>query len=103
MKTVNRLALVVVAAGLCAAAFAAERPKTVATLGGSALTEDQMRKDLGMQLYQAENALYAVEKNWIDQKAQEMLFDQAAREAGLSRKDWEAREIDAKTPPPDDA
>lgn len=75
--------------------------KVLAKVGNTELTEDQMREDMGMQLYQAENNLYMVQKGWIDQRAQNILFDQAAKDAGLSRKDWEAREIDAKVPPPD--
>src|SRR5687768_16169720 len=72
--------------------------KTVAKIGNTDLTEEQMREEMGMQLYQIENNLYMTQKNWVDKKAQEILFDQAAKEAGLSRKKWEEREIDAKVP-----
>jgi len=88
-------------AGLSLLSHAADAPKVLAKVGDTVLTEDQMRQEMGMQLYQAENNLYMAQKNWIDQKAQDILFNKAAKDAGLSRKDWEAREIDAKTPPPD--
>lgn len=66
------------------------------------LTEDQMRKDNAQNIYQAENYLYQIEKNWIDQQAQAVLFAQAAKDAGMSQKDWEVREIDTKAPAPAD-
>lgn len=72
----------------------------VAKVGTQELTEDQMRKDLGNSLYQAENNLYNVKKAWIDKQAKDILFNQAAKQAGLSRKDWEKREIDSKITPP---
>jgi protein-disulfide isomerase len=87
--------------GLNVAAVAADAPKPIAKIGNTVLTEDDMRKDAGMQLYQIENQLYMTEKGWVDQKAQDLLFDQAAKAAGLSRKAWEAREIDAKSTAPD--
>jgi protein-disulfide isomerase len=90
-----------VCALLNAAAFAAEAPKELAKVGNVVLTEDQMRKEVGMQLYQAENNVYMTQKGWIDQKAQGILFDQAAKDAGLPRQAWEAREIDGKALPPD--
>ena len=82
-------------------AYAVNASKPVAKIGSTVLTEDDMRKDIAMQLYQAENQIYMTEKNWIDQKTQDILFNQAAKDAGLSRPNWEAREIDAKTLPPD--
>src|SRR5437016_5825513 len=75
--------------------------KVIAKVGDTPLTESDMRKDMGMQLYQAENQMYMIQRNWIDQKAQTMLFDRAAKAAGLSRAAWEAREIVAKAPPVD--
>jgi protein-disulfide isomerase len=72
----------------------------VAKVGDKTLTEADMRKDLGNQLYQAENQVYQVEKGWIDKQAKNMLFDQAAKEAGLSRQDWEKREIDSQVAAP---
>src|SRR5207302_2441603 len=50
--------------------------------------------------YEAENQLYQVKKNWVDQKAKTLLFNQAAKEAGLSLQAWQAKEIDAKVAPP---
>ena len=87
--------------GVSLLSHAADAPKVIAKVGDTVLTEDQMRQDIAMQLYQAENNLYMTEKTWVDQKAMDILFTKAAKDAGLSRKDWEAREIDAKIPPPD--
>ncbi len=70
-------------------------PAPLAKIGNTPLTEDEMRKDLGLSLYNAENQLYQVKRNWIDQKAKSILFDQAAKEAGLARKDWDKREIES--------
>src|SRR5579871_3610978 len=69
----------------------AKAPTPVAKIGNTVLTEDELRKDMGMNLYEAENQLYQVKKNWVDQKVKNMLFDQTAKEAGLSRQAWEAR------------
>src|ERR1700689_2541016 len=71
----------------------------VAKIGNTILTEDDLKKDTGMSLYEAENALYELKKNWVDQKAKNILFDQAAKEAGLSRQAWQTREIDGKITP----
>src|SRR5690349_10000400 len=84
-----------------AALYAAEPAKTgapVAKVGTTVLTEDDLRKDMGMNLYEAENQLYQVKKNWVDQKIKAMIFSQAAKEAGLSVAAWQAREIDGKIP-----
>ncbi len=78
----------------------AKAPAPVAKVGNTVLTEDEMRKDMGMNLYQAENQLYTTKKNWVDQKAKIIIFNQTAKEAGLSLQAWEAREIDGKIPPP---
>ena len=78
----------------------ASNAAVVAKVGDQVLTEDQMRSDLGNSLYQAENNLYNVKKNWIDKKVQDMLFDQAAKQAHLSRKEWEKRQIDSKITAP---
>lgn len=80
-------------------AHAADTP--VAKLGNTVFTEEDMKKELGYQLYQAENGVYAVKRAWVDQKAQNILFNQAAKAAGLSREAWEAKEIDAKAGTPD--
>ena len=82
------------------AAEAAKATTPVAKIGTTILTEDDLRKDLGMGLFEAENALYQLKKNWVDQKVKTILFDQAAKEAGLSRQAWQTREIDAKITPP---
>ena len=63
------------------------------------MTEDDLRKDMGMNLYDAENQLYQIKSSWVDQKAKSILFDQAAKQAGLSPQAWQAQEIDAKMPP----
>ncbi len=70
----------------------------VAHVGNVDLTEAEMEKELGMSIYNAENQLYQVKKSWIDKKAKDVLFDQAAKEAKLSRKDWEQRNIESQIP-----
>jgi protein-disulfide isomerase len=82
-------------------ALAADSSKVIAKVGNTPLTEDQLRNEMGQQLYQAENSVYMTQKSWVDQKAQDILFDQAAKEAGLSRAAWEKREIDEKVPEAD--
>src|SRR4051812_25246858 len=103
MKTVKNTVVFafILSLGLSPALFAADTSKVIAKVGNTTLTEDQMRSEMGQQIYQAENAVYMTEKSWVDQKAQDILFDQAAKEAGLSRKDWEKREIDDKVAEPD--
>ena len=75
-------------------------PPMVGRYDGTVLTEDQMREELAMPLYEAEISLYHLKKDWIEKKAREAFFDQAAKEAGLSREDWEKREIDGQAAPP---
>ena len=55
---------------------------------------------MGMNIYEAENQLYQLKKNWVDQKVKAMTFNQAAKDAGLSLAAWQAREIDGKMIPP---
>src|SRR5258708_23109616 len=81
----------------------AETPKAstpVAKIGGTVLTEDDLRKDMGMNLFEAENQLYEVKKNWVDEKAKALIFNQTAKEAGLSLQAWQVKEIDAKISAP---
>src|SRR3982750_843818 len=77
-------------------------PKVIAKVGNTVLTEDEMRSEMGQQLYQAESNLYMTQKSWVDQKSQDILFNQAAKDAKLSRAEWEKREIDAKATPPNE-
>jgi protein-disulfide isomerase len=79
---------------------AAKAPTPLAKIGDTILTEDDLHKDMGMSVYDAENQLYQVKKNWIDQKAKALIFSQAAKDAGLSLSAWQAREIDGKVTPP---
>ena len=94
------LSLVSLSLSLIRAEEAAKAGAPVAKIGNIILTEDDLRKEMGMSLYDAENQLYQIKKNWVDQKAKAIIFDQAAKEAGLSRQAWEAREIDGKATPP---
>ncbi len=87
----------------CLAGDGPASSKLIARIGDTVLTEEQLRNEMGAELSQIENRLYALEKYWVERKGQELLFEQAARAAGLSRAEWEAREIDQKTPPPDEA
>lgn len=77
--------------------------KPVARMGPHVLTEKQMQAELGLALYEAENNLYQIKKNWIDQQAKTWLFQQAAAEAGLPVDAWRAREIDGRLPAPSQA
>lgn len=79
---------------------AAKTAAPVAKIGNTVLTEDDLRKDAGMNLFQAENQLYMTKKSWVDQKAKTILFAQAAKAAGQSLNAWQAKEIDAKATPP---
>ncbi|MFA5976454.1 MAG: thioredoxin domain-containing protein [Elusimicrobiota bacterium] len=95
--------LLIVTVGLSsgvASAQSADTQKAMARIGQTVLTETQMRNDLGVALYEAENTLYQVEKNWIDQQAKVLLFQRAATEAGLAVEAWRAREIDGAVTPP---
>ena len=74
----------------------------VAKVGSITLTQKQMQDELGVSLYEAQNQIYQIEKSWVDQKAKQLLFDQAAQEAGLTRPEWETREINSHMTTPSD-
>jgi protein-disulfide isomerase len=76
-------------------AAAAPAPSVVVKVGNAVITAADMQSELGMRLYNIENQMYQTKKMWIDQKVKGLLFDQAAKDAKLSRADWEKREIDA--------
>lgn len=104
MKTIRLSALFVISIILLnrLSAFSAEAPKTgvpVAKIGNTVLTEDDLRKEMGMSYYEAENQLYQVKKAWVDQKVKGILMAQAAKDAKLSLADWQKREIDGKMAP----
>lgn len=90
-----------------ASALAGDAPRAASTpiarVGDVVLTEEQLRTEMGPELSQIENRLYMLKKFWAERKSRELLFDAAAREAGLTRAEWEAREIDQKAAPPDEA
>jgi protein-disulfide isomerase len=96
------LAMAFVAAALLAGGQPAGTSKPIARIGDVVLTEEQLREELGVEVSQLEKRLYALRKYWAEGKIRELLFDKAAHDAGLSRADWEAREIDRKTTPPDE-
>ena len=75
----------------------------IARIGDVVLTEAQLRDEMGAELSQLENRLYALKKYWVERKSRELLFERAAREAGLSLAEWEAQQIDQKAAPPDEA
>ncbi len=79
---------------------AAKAPTPIAKIGTTILTEEDLRKDMGMSLYEAENQLYQIKKNWVDQKAKVLLMTQAAKDAKLSLQEWTKKEIDEKVTPP---
>ncbi len=72
----------------------------VAEVGSTKITESQMRQDIGTDIYEAEINLYNLKKNWIEQKARTLLFEQAAKKAKLSLDDWQTQEIENKAVPP---
>ncbi len=80
--------------------LAAEASSPIAKIGSTVLTEDELRKDMGTQLYEAENQLYMIRKGWVDQKSKTFLIAQAAKKAGLSVQEWTKREIDSKVSAP---
>jgi len=71
--------------------FCRDTSAQVAKIGDVTLTEDQMRADLGPALSSRKSSFHG--KRSGGPKGQDILFNQAAKQAGLSRKDWEAREI----------
>jgi len=90
------LTMALAAPGLCQK-DAGKTP--VAVVGGVAITEGQMRQDIGADIYEAEVNLYQLKKSWIEQKARILLFEGAAKKAGLSLTDWQRREIDDRIEP----
>lgn len=70
----------------------------IGRLDGTSWTENDLREESGLTLYQQESTLYSFKRGWIEKKAKDALFDQAAKDANLPRKDWEKREIDSKVP-----
>jgi protein-disulfide isomerase len=100
LSTALAFSIVLSVVGTLRAEETAKAPAPVAKVGNTVLTEDEMRKDMGMNLYQAENQLYTTKKNWVDQKAKAIIFAQTAKDAGLSSQAWQAREIDGKITPP---
>jgi protein-disulfide isomerase len=75
----------------------------VAEVGGTKITESQMKQEIGTDIYEAELNLYQLKKDWIDQKARSLLFESEAKKVGLSLADWQRNEIDKKIGPPSDA
>lgn len=101
----NRAVLLLLAIALAAPGFcqkdAGNTP--VAVVGGVSITEGQMRQDIGTDIYEAEVNLYQLKKSWIERKARSLLFEGAAKKAGLSLAEWQRREIDGRIEPPSDA
>lgn len=101
MSFYSRAVFVLLAIALAAPGFCQkDAGKTpVAVVGGVSITEAQMRQDIGTDIYEAEASLYQLKKNWIEQKARSLLFEGAAKKAGLSLADWQRREIDGRIEP----
>lgn len=89
-----------VAAGVQATEVPTDSSPMVAKVGDQVLTEGQMRNDLAFALYESELAVYQLKRSWAEEKARNIVFDNAAKEAKLSRKEWEKREIEAKLAAP---
>jgi len=81
----------------------ADSSPMVAKVGDQVLTDAQMREELAFGLYEAEMNVYQTKKSWVDQKSRQIVFDKAAKEAKLSRKEWEKLEIESKLTLPTDA
>ena len=85
------------------AAAPAASSAPIATIGSVVLTDQQMQAEIAPQLYDAEHQIYQIKKNWIDQKAKQILFTQAAAASGMSLQDWETKQIDSQVTPPTQA
>jgi protein-disulfide isomerase len=85
------------------AAEAQKETTPVAKAGNIVLTDEEMRKEVASEIYEAENKIYSVKKNWVDQKVKTLLMAQAAKEAKLSLEKWQKKEIDAKAASPTQA
>jgi hypothetical protein len=72
----------------------------IAEVGGIKISESEMKLDIGSEVYEAEANIYQLKKNWIDQKARTILFEDAAKKAGLSLEDWQHKEIEEKVGQP---
>ncbi len=95
------IAVSILASTLCSVgAEDTKAPAPVAKIGSTILTENDLHKDQGATLFDAENQLYEIKKNWVDSKAKPILFGLAAKEAGLSLQAWQTKEIDAKAGAP---
>jgi protein-disulfide isomerase len=70
----------------------------VATVAGVTLTAGQMQEEIAGALYNQENQLYMLKQEWINRQTRNILFDKAAKEAGKSRKAWEAKELAVAAP-----
>lgn len=95
-------AIALIAAAPCVQAddanTASNDSAVVAKIGPTTITEKQMREEMGLSLYNAENQLYMTKKAWLNNKARDILFDKAAKAAGMKRSAWEAKEIAVSTP-----
>lgn len=80
------------------AAFSEDAP--VAKIGDKTYTEADIHREIGTSLYGPEQQVYDAKKAWLDRQSKEYLFNKAAQEAGLSRRDWEVREINGKIKAP---
>jgi protein-disulfide isomerase len=99
MRCKKFIAFVLVGVGVSTLSHAADND-IVAKVGDQVLTQQDMQKDMAVQLYNVQNQIYTIEKGWIDKKAQDILFAHAAKEAGLTPQQWEEKEINAKASAP---
>ena len=80
------------------ALVAADTP--VAKVGTTTLTEEALKKDLQVEMYEAEKSLYDMKINWIDEKAKGILFEAAAKERGITKEAWHKTFIEEKISEP---
>ena len=79
------------------AGVSAADPSAVATVGGRAISQEDMQQALKQQLYGVESQRYEIEKQWVDQRVDSLLLDQEAAARKLSREALEKKEITDKT------
>jgi protein-disulfide isomerase len=77
----------------------------VIQVGPVAVSEDQMKSDVGLTLsvYSGQMAIYDKQKAWADRKSKEILAELGAKDAHMSVADFKKREIDGKIVPPTQA
>lgn len=74
----------------------------VATVGGAAITIDELDRAAQGQLQKVDMEIYQIKKRVLDDMIEDKLLEDAAKKKGLSVEKFLAEEIDAKISPPVD-